>query len=266
MSISSTLVHSAEVRFHEAADVLRPFVGCFWVITADRDATIRIVPDGSAAISIQLQGGRSAEWSLRGPLTRPDELRFTSPTTLTGVRLRPGVAFLVSGIAADSLVDRRIGLGNVVAFQELVDVEPRPSTPEQHIAALERVLIHRLRHAAVHEVVTRALREIERGRGCVRVADVAARCGVSPRHLNRLMRLWVGYGTKRFASVIRFQSTLHQMEESPRHPAASLASDNGYFDQSHLTLDVARFAGATPGHLTSNCVADFSKTRCDDLP
>ena len=55
MSITSTLVHRAEIRFHEAADVLRPYVGCFWVITAERDATIRIVPDGSTAISIELQ-------------------------------------------------------------------------------------------------------------------------------------------------------------------------------------------------------------------
>ena len=45
MSITSTLVHRAEIQFHQAADVLRPYVGCFWVITAERDATIRIVPD-----------------------------------------------------------------------------------------------------------------------------------------------------------------------------------------------------------------------------
>jgi hypothetical protein len=79
------------------------------------------------------------------------------------------------------------------------------------------------------------------------------------------MRLWVGYGAKRLANVIRFQATLHQMEQSPRPSAASLASDNGYFDQSHLTVDAGRFASATPGDLSSRSVADFSKTRCDDL-
>ncbi len=55
MSISSTLVDRAEIRFREAADVLRPFVGCFWVVTAERDATIRVVPDGSTAICTRLQ-------------------------------------------------------------------------------------------------------------------------------------------------------------------------------------------------------------------
>jgi hypothetical protein len=55
------------------------------------------------------------------------------------------------------------------------------------------------------------------------------------------------------------------MENSPRQSAAFLASENGYFDQSHLNVDVARVAGATPGALSTRRVADFSKTRCDDL-
>lgn len=87
MSIASTLVHRAEIRFHEAADALRPFVGCFWVVTAERDATIRVVPDGSTAISVQLQRGQPSEWVLRGPLVRPDERRLNSSAVLIGIRL-----------------------------------------------------------------------------------------------------------------------------------------------------------------------------------
>ena len=79
------------------------------------------------------------------------------------------------------------------------------------------------------------------------------------------MRLWIGFGPKCYANVVRFQSTLHDIDDLPGRTAAALASENGFFDQAHLTLDLARFAGATPGHLTSRAVADFSKTRCDDL-
>jgi hypothetical protein len=83
MSISSIFVRRAEIRFHEAADPLRPFVGCFWAVTAERDATIRVVPDGSTAISVQLQKSWPCEWVLRGPLLRPEERRFTSPAILS---------------------------------------------------------------------------------------------------------------------------------------------------------------------------------------
>jgi methylphosphotriester-DNA--protein-cysteine methyltransferase len=131
---------------------------------------------------------------------------------------------------------------------------------------LQRFLLQRLERAQVHPVVAAALGEIDRAHGSLGVEDVAARCGVSVRHLHRLMRVWVGYGPKSYATVIRFQSTLHEMEQVPALSGAALASDNGYFDQAHLALDLARFAGATPGRLASSSVADFSKTRCDDLP
>jgi AraC-like DNA-binding protein len=213
-----------------------------------------------------LQNDGRTEWSLRGPLLQPFERRFESMATLVGVRLRPGVAFLLTGIRADSLVDRRIALSSVGSFQQLGCPEPRPQDPAECIAVLERFLIDRLGNSAVPESVGAAIREIERSHGCARVTDVAAHCRISSRHLNRLMRIWVGYGAKRFATIVRFQAMLHQMDQSPRPSGALLASQTGYFDQSHLTSDVARFTGATPGHLSSSCVADFSKTRCDDLP
>ena len=266
MSISSTLLQGADIRFVEAASALRSHVGCFWIITAERGAFMRVVPDASTAISMLLQDAHPPEWSLRGPLRGPDEHRFAAPATLVGVRLRPGVAFLVTAIEADVLVNQRILLSDIPACREFARASGRPQTPEQHIAALERFLIDRLRNASVHGVVHAAVQEIEREHGQLSVVDVAARCGVSPRHLNRLMRLWVGYGAKRFANIIRFQATLHRMEQLPREPAAALAYENGYFDQSHLTGAVARLAGSTPGHLASRSMTDFSKTRCDDLP
>ena len=264
MSITSTLVHRVEIRFHEAVDALRPYVGCFWVVTAEREAVLRIVPDGSTAISIQLQESEPLGWILRGPLIRPDERRFISPAILVGVRLRPGVAFILSGVAAHAILGRRIPLSNVAAFHELVSGESSLRTPAQSIDVLQRFLVRRLKDTKVHDVVAAAIREIEREHGGLRVAEIAAHCGVSVRHLNRLMRMWVGYGPKYFANMVRFQATLKQIEESPTRSAAALASETGYFDQAHLTLDLARFAAATPRHLASTSVADFSKTRCDD--
>jgi hypothetical protein len=88
-------------------------------------------------------------------------------------------------------------------------------------------------------------------------------CG---EHLNRLMRVWIGFGPKYLASIVRFQATLQEIQHAPARSGAALAAETGHFDQAHLTHDVTRFAGATPRHLASRCVSDFSKTRCDDLP
>ena len=148
MSISSTLVHRADIRFHEAPDALRPFVGCFWVVTAERDATIRIVPDGSTAISIQLQKDAPSRWLLRGPLVRSEERRFTSPATIVGVRLRPGVAFILSRIAAHAIVGRRVSLSDTGAFRELVSGKSSLTHPTRCIDVLQRFLVRRLKDAS----------------------------------------------------------------------------------------------------------------------
>src|SRR5262249_6777008 len=152
-TITSTVVHQAEIRFREADVALRPYVGCFWVISAERDATIRIVPDGSTSISTDLRNGRSSGWWLRGPLVRPDERRFSTPATTVGVRLRPGVAFILSAMAADGMVGRRINLSTLPVFRELVVQGPAQPSPDAWIDVLERFLILHLKDAAVHDVV-----------------------------------------------------------------------------------------------------------------
>jgi len=259
MTITSTLVDRAEIRFHEAPSALRPFVGCFWLVTAERGASIHLVPDGSTAISMQLRGGVPSGWVLRGPLVRPETRRYECDATVIGIRMRPGVAFIVSGIAAHTIAGRDVSL------MDLEQVEER-CTPAQVIDALQRFLLARLDGAEIHPVVATAIREIEREQGRLPVTEIAARCGASPRHLNRLMRTWVGYGPKRFASIVRFQETLKQIDHAPGRPAATLASENGFFDQAHLTTELTRFAGATPRRLASSSVAEFSKTRCDEHP
>src|SRR5215475_6895222 len=149
MSISTTLINRADIRFQEAASPLRRYVGCLWTVTADYGATIRVVRDGTTAISIELRKGTYSDWLLRGPLLRPDERRFTVPTTMIGVRLRPGVAFMLSGIAAHSMVDRRISLRRCQAFRDLASIDLSEHTPSQCIETLQGFLINRLENSSV---------------------------------------------------------------------------------------------------------------------
>jgi AraC-like DNA-binding protein len=265
MSVASTLVRGAEIRFREAPESIRSLVGCFWTITAEQDAVLQLVPDGSTTISTELRDGGIPAWSLRGPLLKPDARRFAAAATVVGIRLRPGVAFILTGVPTDTLVDRRLDLAGVSAFKDLGAVEPRPRTAAEHMASLERFLVARLQHAAIHPVVAAVLADLERERGSVTASELASRSGVSAKHLNRLMRRWVGYGCKRLTTIVRFQATLHGMEQSAERPVASLAIEHGYFDQSHMTHDAVRLSGATPGNLVLRAKADFPKTLCDDL-
>jgi hypothetical protein len=115
-----------------------------------------MVPDGSTSISAELGNSETPGWVLRGPILRSDERRYSSPAMVVGVRLRPGVAFILSAMAADAMVDRRIRLSAIPSFCDLVSAYPAPETPDQRIDVLERFLIRSLENAAVPEVVARA--------------------------------------------------------------------------------------------------------------
>lgn len=263
MSISSTVLERAEIRFHAAVPALQKYVGCFWVMTAERGATMRIVPDGTTSIAFALTQERPYGAYLRGPSLQPVEVHFDVPTTLIGVRLRPGVAFSLSGLAAHAMVNRRIDLREHDAFRALASFDPLPQTANDWIASLQTFLLDRLVGTSVHPLVVTVLEAIHAAHGDVQVAELAAHCGATERHLARVMRDWIGYGPKRYAGIVRFQCVLAQMQRVPQPPVAELAAEGGYFDQSHLTVDVGRYAGATPGRLIAEYASDFSKTHCD---
>jgi AraC-like DNA-binding protein len=256
-------VDSADIQFHAAVPALKQYVGCFWVITAEHGATMRVVPDGTTSIAVVQQHDGRFDSYLRGPFLHPVDLQIKASTTLIGVRLRPGVAFNLTGVAVHSITNRRTPISDYDRLREFTSIDPVPKTATEWIASLQTLLIHRLAGTNISPLVAKVIDAIHERQGCVSVADAASCCGISERHLRRLMREWVGYGTKQYASVVRFQSTLAQMERAPNSTAAVLAADSGYFDQSHLNVDVARYAGDTPGSLVSKRVSDFSKTHCD---
>jgi AraC-like DNA-binding protein len=80
----------------------------------------------------------------------------------------------------------------------------------------------------------------------VRVTSLAATAGVVPRTLQRHFRKRTGLAPKRYAAVQRFSSALRQVALE-RANLADVAAEAGYCDQAHLTTDLGRHAGLSPG-------------------
>src|SRR5262245_4903237 len=262
MSIAATLVDRARVDLRPAPESLRPFVGCFWTITVWSGVALRFVPDGYASIWCEIRPQRPVGWFLPGPFPGPSRRRFRSSLLLAGVRLRPGVPRLLTGAPVDRLVGRRIRLTDAPWARGLVAARSNIE-PDVHLKSLERFLMERLVGASVHPVVTAALDAIRRTNGRSSIALVADMCQVSQRHLTRLMRTWTGLAPKSFARIVRFQAALTGLADAPSTPLASVAAENGYFDQAHLSGEVARLAAASPASMVRDSVSEFSKTRCE---
>ncbi len=79
-----------------------------------------------------------------------------------------------------------------------------------------------------------------------RISGIASDLGLSQKHFIDLFRDRVGLTPKKFCRVRRFQNALHHMEHDRRLDWAGLATDIGYYDQSHFIRDFHSFAGLNP--------------------
>ena len=180
------------------------------------------------------------------------------------MRLRPGAAFALVGIPMHKMTGRRKRLEMAMPRHgsRLAKGLGEVATAEERIEILERFLVERLAGARIEPRVALFLKRIEGSGGQIRIKELARECGVSARQLRRLLMTWVGLPPKRVARVIRLQAFLQHAETSSEKKPTETALELGYFDQAHMSNEVARLAGASPGAIVPERVADFSKTRC----
>jgi AraC-like DNA-binding protein len=91
-------------------------------------------------------------------------------------------------------------------------------------------------------------RQLEASRGRARVEPLMDETGWSRRHVTERFRCQLGVTPKAYARLLRFQrATALLMEPGPGRSLAEVATEAGYYDQSHLNRDFVALAGRTPG-------------------
>jgi AraC-like DNA-binding protein len=265
MNIASAMVEGAEMTLRRPVSSLRPYLGCFWSIETTPDTRLRTLPDTCTTLTVELSEGARPECFLVGPRFAPIERVPAVGQVFFGVRLLPGVAFALTGIPVYRLAERRTRLAAVLPkdaprFERCL---AKAQTVQDRFDVLEEFLVQRLVGMHVDSRVERAFKGIEDSAGQIRMAQLARECRISPRHLHRLVRQWVGFAPKRVARIIRFQAVLKRMETEPAGNSQGVPADLGYFDQAHLTNEMTQFVGASPARIVAHHVADFSKTRCE---
>ena len=265
VNVASAMVEGARLELRLPVPSLRPQVGCFWSMKTTPATRLRTLPDACTTLTVELREGAPPECFITGPRLTPAERVPAAGQVFFGVRLLPGVAFLLTGISIHRLTERRTRLAAVLPedaprFEESLAEE---QTLEGRIDVLEEFLVQRLAGMNIDSRVERAFRAIEDSAGQIRMAQLARECRISPRHLHRLVRNWVGLAPKRLARIMRFQAVLKRMETAPPGGSQRVGVDLGYFDQAHLTNEIMQFVHASPARIVAHRVADFSKTRCE---
>ena len=177
-----------------------------------------------------------------GAQTGRPRTRIRAPVSTGG--LRP---FLNEPVAA--LTGRRVSAA-ILTGQDEVTLEAAILGRECHermIRAAEAVLEPWLPTPdRTVELVCSIVARIRRDGGPRRAEALASEFGMSLRTLQRMFREYVGVSPKWVIRRYRLQEAASLLAQSNEIPLAALASDLGYFDQSHLASDFRRLFGCAP--------------------
>jgi len=235
---------------------LRTWIAGISVATVDTHAgepTVIDEPDHATTLAFRTLAGQDSDLVVMGPRTRALYHAGTPGPSCLKVRIQPGRAQLLLGRSVPDLVDRLIPLS---------DLWGEPAKPlTQMLSGLGSdltAILERLEDVLLGHLSTRTPGDLSRsnlvhsatsvlsasgGRRPEYVRVTARRLNISERHLRDLFAEAVGVSPKHFARIDRVRTVLLR----GRHAhLAQVATEAGYYDQSHMTADFRRIMGTSP--------------------
>lgn len=252
--MDGTVSQFAGIYRERAPDAaLREHVRCVWVNDLSESQTewVRVVPDGCADI---VWTGTSL--TVAGPDTQCILDRLPRGSVVVGVRFHPGAASAWFGLPLSELVNSRVPLAEVWRSDadRLSDRVAASCSAQEIAAALETFLLSRLGEVGRPDREIAFLRRTARDSFHpvgVRLHRLAADMGISERTLRRRCLGAFGYGFKTLHRVLRFQRFLSLGAQSFKGSLAEVAARAGYADQAHMSREVRRMSGISPGQFVA---------------
>ncbi len=208
------------------------------------------LPDGRTRLVFRvLEEGRRGDVFVVGPRTRAKFKNATGVERVVLVRFKPGWSAPLLGVATNALTDQIVPLGDLWGRPasdlclELLAAKGQPAVLDRLAQALA-VRARQTFETPSARLARRAVALLEGGE--VRVERVAARLGVTARHLRRAFTESVGIGPKEFSRSVRLQRALRTVAAG-EDDWGRIAADVGYYDQAHLIADFRELVGFTPG-------------------
>jgi AraC-like DNA-binding protein len=198
-----------------------------------------------------LEGGFGA--FVAGLRTRPALVSSRGTQAGVQVNLSPVAAYRFLGVPMDECANRFVRLSDILGPSAREVIERLRDAPdwEMRFSILDSLF---LRALAQNEPASGAIewswRRLQRGAPeAPAVGELPGRIGWSQRRFIQRFREQVGLTPKQAARVVRFDGMVRSVTEDPQPSWSRIAAEHGYYDQSHLCLEVREFAECTPTEL-----------------
>ncbi|MBU3914007.1 AraC family transcriptional regulator [bacterium] len=186
-----------------------------------------------------------------GYLSRSFFLQSLKPNQIEiiAIKFLPGSLEPIFGIKSAELADSIVSIDDLWSKkgQELTDRIYSSNSVPDTIELLDVAFTKRLSETtSTTNRLHRALDEIIRLKGQIRIEDLADQAGISRRQIERTFNDNVGITPKRFCRIVRFGNILPQLKSINSTNWANLALSAGYCDQAHFINDWKFFTGRSP--------------------
>jgi AraC-like DNA-binding protein len=163
------------------------------------------------------------------------------------VFLRPGAARALLGVSGRDVASHVVHLADIdnTMCNELIERLSVTETWPERFAAVDQVLLRRLRPVTMPGAMTWAWRSLASRHGCVPVRELARDAGFSRRHFGERFTSEFGIAPKAAARVFRFEHACRLFLRSPRR-IADVAMASGFHDQPHMVREWHALAGCSP--------------------
>jgi AraC-like DNA-binding protein len=244
---------------HYPTDKLKNYIKYFVISEMDMESEYKVFPSSGLVIGFQYNGQISSikdktlnKLTSAGITGVSDSYKIFKNSVNIGTVL---VYFTEIGFTqfsshpANELFDLIISLDDIFEKNKVKEVEEKlaaTSTDRQRINIVEQFLLSQLKDIQTDKLIVEAVKLIYQAKGTIRVKELNEKLFISQSPFEKRFRKIVGTTPKKFASIIRFNTVLDNLNETKT--LTEICYENNFFDQAHFIKDFKQFTGDTPEH------------------
>lgn len=242
---------------HFPTERLKDYIKYYVVSEQEVENEYKVFPSTGLVIGFQYKGRLSAvydtgntELSAAGITGLADQFKVFRNSAATGTVL---VYFTETGLAhfaahpANELFGLSIALEDIFDQHSVIEAEEKLAqaiSDQQRIAIVERFFLKQLKDVQVDKLVVEAVKLIYNSKGAIRINELHRQLFISQSPFEKRFRKIVGTTPKKFASIVRFNTVLDQLNNT--RSLSDICYENNFFDHAHLIKNFKQYTGATP--------------------
>lgn len=243
---------------HLPVDLLKPYIKYFVVSENELENEYKVFPSSGLVIGFQYKGQLSS--------IKDSSLSKLAPEGVTGIsdsfkifRNSAGIGTILvyfteiwfacfASNPVNELFNLSLSLDDIFDKNRVIEVQEKlalVTIDKQRIKIVEQFLLSQLKEIQTDKLIMEAVNLIYQSRGTIRIRELNDKLFISQSPFEKRFRKVVGTTPKKFASIVRFNSVLDDLNTKS---LIDICFEYNFFDQAHFIKDFKQFTGDTPEH------------------